>query len=108
MKENVLTETYKKNWAGQHSELLNWIMNGQFKSKMNLPLEKVGKIPLGALTIGVTIQINDETEERVLNYYQMYKIRPAKCSYRGSVPYRFCPRETLYGRSSGDPPPPAL
>ena len=62
-KKNVLTETYKKNWAGQHSELLNWISNGQFKSKMNLPLEKVSKIPLGALTIGVTIQINDETEE---------------------------------------------
>ena len=26
----------------------------------------------------------------------------------GSVTYRFCSRETLYGRSSGDPPPPPL
>ena len=24
---------------------------------------------------------------------------------KGSVTYRFCPRETSYGRSSGDPPP---
>ena len=46
----MLTETHKKNWAGQHSELLYWTSNGQFKSKMNLPLEKVSKIPLGALT----------------------------------------------------------
>ena len=44
------TETHKKNWADQHSELLYYTSNGQFKSKMNLPLEKVGKIPLGALT----------------------------------------------------------
>ena len=50
LKKNVLTETHKKNWAGQHSELLYWPSNGQFKSKMNLPLEKVSKIPLGALT----------------------------------------------------------
>ena len=69
----MLTETYKKNWAGQHSELLNWTSNGQFKSKMNLPLEKVSKIPLGALTIGVTMQVDDETEERVLKYYLVYK-----------------------------------
>ena len=46
----MLTETHKKNWAGQHSELLYWTSNGQFKSKMNLPLEKVSKIPLGTLT----------------------------------------------------------
>ena len=26
--------------------------------------------------------------------------------YKGSVTYRFCPRETSHGRSSGDPPPP--
>ena len=26
----------------------------------------------------------------------------------GSVTYRFCPRETSYGRSSGDPLPPRL
>ena len=27
---------------------------------------------------------------------------------KGSVTYRFCPRETSYRRSSGDPPPPPL
>ena len=46
----MLTETRKKNWAGQHLELLYWTPKEQFKSKMNLPLEKVSKIPLGALT----------------------------------------------------------
>ena len=55
MVKNVLTETHKKNWAGQHSELLYWTSNGQFKSKMNLPLEKVSKIPLGALTTTVPV-----------------------------------------------------
>ena len=56
-KKNVLAETHKKNWAGQHSELLYWTPNGQFKSKMNLPLEKVSKlkIPLGALTIALFV-----------------------------------------------------
>ena len=47
----MLTETHKKNWAGQHSELFYWTSYGQFKSKMNLPLEKVSKIPRGAMTI---------------------------------------------------------
>ena len=31
-------------YCEQHSELLYWTPNGQFKSKMNLPLEKVSKI----------------------------------------------------------------
>ena len=52
----MLTETHKKNWAGQHSELLYWTSNGQFKSKMTLPLEKVSKIPLRALTKGSAVQ----------------------------------------------------
>ena len=55
LKKNVLTETHKKNWAGQHSELSYWTSNGQFKSKMNLPLEKISKIPLGALTNATVI-----------------------------------------------------
>ena len=50
LKKNVLIETHKKNLAGQHSELFYWTSYGQFKSKMNLPLEKVSKIPRGALT----------------------------------------------------------
>ena len=47
----MLTETHRKNWAGQHSELFYWTFYGQFKSKMSLPPEKVSKIPRGALTI---------------------------------------------------------
>ena len=50
LKKNVLTETHKKNWASQHSELLYWRSNRQFKSKMDLPLKKVSKINRGALT----------------------------------------------------------
>ena len=59
LKKNVLTETHKKNWAGKHSELLYWKSNGQFKSKMNLPLEKVSKIPLGALTNSIVNKIGN-------------------------------------------------
>ena len=40
LKKNVLTESHKKNWAGQHSELLYWKSNGHFKSTMDLPLEE--------------------------------------------------------------------
>ena len=58
--KNVLTETHKNNWAGQHSELSYWASNGQFKSKVNLPLEKVSKIPLGALT---------KTQELIMSIY---------------------------------------
>ena len=44
MKNNLLAKTHNKNWAEQHSELLYWTSNGKFKSKMDLPLEKVSKI----------------------------------------------------------------
>ena len=64
MKKNVLTETHKKNWAAQHSELFYWASYEQFKSKMNLPLEKVSKIPRGALTINIYIK---ETNKQPLN-----------------------------------------
>ena len=47
----MLTKTHKKNSAGQHSELFYWTSYGQFKNKMNLPLNKVRKILHGALTI---------------------------------------------------------
>ena len=50
MKIKVLVKTHKQNLAGQHSELLYWTSNGQFKSKMDLPLEKISKITCGALT----------------------------------------------------------
>ena len=46
LKKNVLAEAHKKNWAGQHPELLCWTSNRQFESKMDLPLEKVSKITL--------------------------------------------------------------
>ena len=51
LKRNVLVKTHKKNMAGRHSELLYWISKGQFKNKMDLPLEKISKITCGALTI---------------------------------------------------------
>ena len=50
MEEKRVDRDSQENWAGQHSEFLYWSSDGQFKSKMNLPLEKVSKIPLGALT----------------------------------------------------------
>ena len=50
LKKNVLTETQKKNWAGQHSELLYWTTNGQFKMENGFAPRGVSTIPLGALT----------------------------------------------------------
>ena len=46
----MLVETHKKNLVGRHSELLYWTSNGQFKRKMDLPLEKISKTTFGALT----------------------------------------------------------
>ena len=54
----MLTETHQKNSAGQHSELFYWTSYGQFKSKMNLPLDKVSKIPRGALTNRLVASFN--------------------------------------------------
>ena len=51
LRKNVLTEKLgKKNWGGQYSEMLYWTSNGQFKSKIDLPFEKLSKITRGALT----------------------------------------------------------
>jgi hypothetical protein len=50
-KKNVLAEAHKKDWAGQHPELLCWTSNRQFENKMDLPLEKVSKITCSAPTI---------------------------------------------------------
>ena len=49
----MLIEAHKINRTKQHSELLYQAFNGQlqFKSKMDLPLEKVGKITSASLTI---------------------------------------------------------
>ena len=41
----MLIEAHKKNETKQHSELFYWTSNEQFKSKMDLPFEKVSKIP---------------------------------------------------------------
>ena len=46
----MLVKTHKKYWAGRHSKLLYWTSNGQFKSKIDLPLKKVSKITCDALT----------------------------------------------------------
>ena len=50
LKKNVLIEAHKKNKTKQHSELFYWTSNEQFKSKMDLPLEKVSKITSASLT----------------------------------------------------------
>ena len=58
MKKNVVVETRKKNLAGRHSELLCRTSKGQFKSIMELPLEKVlSKITCGALTISEHLSV---------------------------------------------------
>ena len=36
-----MVEIHKKNLAGQHSQLLYWTSNGQFKSKIQLLLKTV-------------------------------------------------------------------
>ena len=46
-----MIQPHKKNETKQHAELLYLTSNGQFKSKMNLPLEKVSKITSASLTI---------------------------------------------------------
>ena len=46
----MLVEAHKKNLTKQHSELFYLTFNGQFKSKMDLPLEKVSKITSSSLT----------------------------------------------------------
>ena len=66
----MLTKTHKKNSTGQHSELFYWTCYRQFKSKMNLPLKKVRKIPHGALfselsplrLVAKTISINEQLQ----------------------------------------------
>ena len=47
----MLIESHEINRAKQHSELLYQASNGQFKSKMDLPLEKVAKITPASPTI---------------------------------------------------------
>ena len=47
----MLIEAHKKNWTKQYSELLYWTSNEQFKSKKDLPFEKVSKITSACLTI---------------------------------------------------------
>ena len=45
-------ETHKKNYRSANIQnCYNWTSNGQFKSKIDLPFEKVSKITCGALTI---------------------------------------------------------
>ena len=41
MKNKILTKIHKRNWAGQHLELLYWAINGQLKIKIDLPPKKV-------------------------------------------------------------------
>ena len=55
LKKNVLIEAHKNNLTKQHSELFYWTSNEQFKSKMDLPLKKVGKITSASLTIASLI-----------------------------------------------------
>ena len=50
LKKNVLVETHRRGLAGRHPKMLYWTSNGQFISKMDLPIEKVSKITCGALT----------------------------------------------------------
>jgi hypothetical protein len=40
----MLAEAHKKDWAGQHPELLRETSNRQIERKMDLPLENVSKI----------------------------------------------------------------
>ena len=50
LKKNVLTEAHKINPAKLHSELGYQASIGQFKSKIDLSLVKVGKITSASLT----------------------------------------------------------
>ena len=62
LKKKVLVETHQKDWPGQHSELLYWTSNGQFKSKMDLlTLDKVSnyKVTRGSLTNDFSERLED-------------------------------------------------
>ena len=62
----MFTETHKKNWAKQHSQLLRWTPNGQFESKMKLSLEGVSKITPTSLTIRIKLTLTHRQERQYI------------------------------------------